>query len=429
MQEWKTLRSTKNKRKMFDIERVRTELLDRFIRYVKIDTQSSYDSNSSPSTTNQLDLLKLLKDELKDMGLEDVSLDENGYLIAHIDASEGFESIPKLCFFAHVDTSPDMSGKDVNPQIIENYDGGNIVLDDSGYTLNADVFCELKGMSGHTIITTDGRTLLGADDKAGVSEIMTLVDIILSDRSIKHGPLRICFTPDEEIGKGVDNIDLRFLDADFGYTVDGGGLGELEYECFNAASVTIDIKGTSIHPGYAKGKMINAIDIFCEIHNMLPCAEKPQYTEGYEGFYHITNASGTVSDFSATYIIRDFDTDKFQARKDYIKKVVEDINVKYNDNIVSVYVEDSYYNMKDKVLEYPFLIEVAKEAMLKEGITPKIRPIRGGTDGARLSFMDLPCPNIFAGGHNFHGRYEYVSLDDMFSSVKVLLNIVNIFAS
>lgn len=414
---------------MFDVKNTKERLLERFLKYVAVDTQSCYDSSESPSTPGQMDLLVLLKEELKAMGLENVSLDDNGYLIAHIDASEGFESIPKLCFFAHVDTSPDMSGKDINPQIVYNYDGSDIILSDSGYLLNPSTFGELNTMFGHTIITTDGKTLLGADDKSGVSEIMTMVDILVSDKEIKHGPLRICFTPDEEIGKGVDNIDLGFLDADFGYTVDGGGLGELEYECFNAASVNIDIKGTSIHPGYAKDKMINAIDVFCNIHRRLPEMEKPQHTEGYEGFYHVTNANGGVEHFSATYIIRDFDSEIFEKRKNNIQRIVEDVNKEYGDDIVSISISDSYYNMKDKVLEYPFLIDVAKEAMVKEGITPKIKPIRGGTDGARLSFMDLPCPNIFAGGHNFHGRYEYVSLEDMYSAVKVLLNIVNIFAS
>lgn len=412
-----------------DIEQKAKDLLNRFIWYVKVDTQSSDLSSSCPSTTKQFDLLLILRDELKSMGISDVSLDENGYLIAHIPATEGYEYLPKLCFFAHVDTSPDLTGKDVKPQLIENYDGGDIALSDSGYVLKPSVFEDLKEMIGHTVITTDGNTLLGADDKAGVAEIMTLVDILSSNKDCKHGALRICFTPDEEIGRGVDNIDLKLLDSDFAYTVDGGGLGELEYECFNAATAKINIKGVSIHPGYAKNKMINAIDVFSEICNKLPENEKPQTTEGYEGFFHITSACGNIENFSASCIIRDFDNENFIKRKNFIEKIVEEINDKYNHQIVSLSIVDSYYNMKDKVLEHSFLIDIAKEAMLMEGITPKIKPIRGGTDGARLSFMNLPCPNIFAGGHNFHGRYEYVSLQDMTSSVKVLFNIVQLFTS
>lgn len=410
-----------------EINSFREELLYRFLNYVSIDTQSDPNSNTTPSTTKQFDLLRLLEIELLDIGLKDVTLDNNGYLIAHIPASKGYEELAKLCFCSHIDTSPEMNGKNVTPQIIDNYDGENIHLGNSGYILSPDKFIELKDLKGHTIVTTDGNTLLGADDKAGIAEIITAIHFIISNDNIKHGDIRICFTPDEEIGRGVDKIDLNRLDSDFAYTMDGSKCGELEFECFNAASALVNVKGCSIHPGYAKDKMINAIEVFNKIHSRLPEFEKPECTEHYQGFYHIISAQGDIENFKAQYIIRDFDRINFEKRKDKLRNIVDEINNIYEGNIVSLSIEDSYYNMKEKIEPYPFLIDIATKAMEDIGIKPLIRPIRGGTDGARLSYMGLPCPNIFTGGMNFHGRYEYISLDVMVKATNTIINIIRIW--
>lgn len=402
-------------------------LLERFLRYVKIDTQSDPNSISQPSTSKQFDLLQLLKDELYSIGVTDITLDKNGYLIAHIPPSQRLENIPKICFCSHVDTSPEFSGKNINPQVINNYDGEDIILGNSGHILSPRKFENLKDLVGHTIITTDGNTLLGADDKAGIAEIMTAMEVIIKG-NIKHGPIRLCFTPDEEIGRGMNNIDLERLDSDVAYTMDGSKLGDLEYECFNAASVKLSIKGLSIHPGYAKDKMVNAIEIFNKFHNLLPEKEKPEYTEDRQGFFHITNVEGSIEALNTCYIVRDFDKNKFEERKTKIKNIVEYLNSLYGEDTLSLEIKDSYYNMAEKILPYPKVLDIAKKAIENIGVKYTIRPIRGGTDGARLSYMGVPCPNIFTGGTNFHGRYEYVSLDVMCCAVRVIENIISLWA-
>lgn len=402
-------------------------ILDRFLRYVAVDTQSDPESESQPSSTRQLDLLKMLCAELQGMGVE-ASLDEYGYVMASIPSNCG-KDVPAVGFIAHVDTSPDASGKDIRPQIIRNYDGGDILLNaETGLSLKTDEFPELKAYAGQTIITTDGTTLLGADDKAGVAEIMDAVQYMVSHPEFRHGPVKIGFTPDEEIGRGVVKFDVARFGAKYAYTMDGGAIGELEYENFNAASATVRIQGRNIHPGYAKGKMLNAILIGMELNSLLPVEQRPEYTDGYEGFLHIVGFNGTVEEATFSYIIRDHDMKLFEEKKEMLRKCVDFINFKYGEGVAKAEIKHQYYNMRKEVEPHYHIIEKAVKAMEMEGITPHIQPIRGGTDGANLSFMGLPCPNIFAGGHNFHGKMEYIPLESMEKASKVILNIISLFA-
>ena len=388
------------------------KILDRFLRYVAVDTQSDPQSESQPSAEKELSLLKMLRDELLDMGVE-AQLDEFGYVMGRI-PSNCSEDIPAVGFIAHVDTAPDASGKDIKPQIIRDYDGGDIPLKGvEGLALSPSDFPEMLSYKGQTIITTDGTTLLGADDKAGVAEIMDAVQYIVEHPEFKHGDICIGFTPDEEIGRGVVKFDVKKFGARYAYTMDGGAIGELEYENFNAASACVRIQGRNLHPGYAKGKMLNAILIGMELNSLLPVEQRPEYTEGYEGFYHIIGFEGSVEKAEFSYIIRDHDIDLYEQRKKFIQKCVDFINEKYGEGTATVEIKHQYYNMRKEVEPHYHIVEKAKKAMEMEGIVPLIKPIRGGTDGANLSFMGLPCPNIFAGGHNFHGKLEFVPLESM----------------
>ena len=402
-------------------------ILDRFLRYVAIDTQSDENSDSQPSTAKQLDLLKLLCTELNAMGVK-ATLDEFGYVMGTIPSNLG-KDVPKVGFIAHVDTAPDASGKDVKPQIIPDYDGGEIALKGvDGLFLKPSEFPEMRNYIGQTLITTDGTTLLGADDKAGVAEIMAAAEYIMTHPEFKHGEIKIGFTPDEEIGRGVVKFDVAKFGADFAYTMDGGEVGELEYENFNAASAKIHIQGRNVHPGYAKGKMKNAILIGMELNSLLPASQRPEHTEGYEGFFHIISFKGSVEEADFAYIIRDHDTAKFEHRKKMLQEVVNFINVKYGEGTATADIKDQYYNMRLQVEPHYHIIEKAVKAMEMAGVKAKIQPIRGGTDGANLSFKGLPCPNIFAGGLNFHGKMEFVPLESMEKASRVILNIISLFA-
>lgn len=403
------------------------KILDRFLRYVSVDTQSDEESESQPSTAKQLNLLKMLCDELRAMGV-DATLDEYGYVMGSIPSNIDKE-VPAIGFIAHVDTSPDASGKDVNPQIIEHYDGGEIPLKGvPGLALKPSEFPEMLHYVGQTLITTDGTTLLGADDKAGVAEIMDAVQYIVNHPEFKHGPVKIGFTPDEEIGRGVVKFDVPRFGADFGYTMDGGEIGELEFENFNAASAKVRIQGRNVHPGSAKGKMRNAILIGQEFNTLLPVEQRPEYTEGYEGFFHLISFKGTVEEADFAYIIRDHDRTRFEAKKVLIGQVADFINTKYGEGTATVTVRDQYYNMREEVEPHYHIIEKAVKAMEMAGIKPKIQPIRGGTDGANLSFKGLPCPNLFAGGLNFHGKMEFVPLESIEAASKVILNLISLYA-
>ncbi len=403
------------------------ELKDRFLKYVSFDTQSDENSTTFPSTDKQLVLLNYLADEMRSLGMTDVVVDKYGYAMGTIPASEGYENAPVIGFISHVDTAPDMSGKDIKPHIIEEYDGGDIQLN-GALTMRTEDFPELAMFKGHTIIHTDGTTLLGADDKAGCAEIMTAAEYLMSHPEIKHGKIRLGFTPDEEIGRGVDYFDVRAFGADFAYTMDGSAEGELEYENFNAASAVIDIQGCNIHPGYAKGKMINALQVACELNAMLPADERPESTSGYEGFYHCVGINGTVESAKISYIIRDHDSEKFEQKKRYIWSCVDLLQQRHGQQVLKLTLKDQYYNMRRMVEPHPQVIDKAVEAMRMADVKPKIKPIRGGTDGARLSFMGLPCPNIFAGGMNFHGKFEYCSLQTMQKAVDVIINIAQLWA-
>ena len=403
------------------------QLSDRFLRYVSVDTQSNPESESQPSAAKELDLLKMLKDELEAMGVE-AELDEYGYVMATIPSNCG-KDVPAVGFIAHVDTAPDASGKDIKPQIIKDYDGGDIALKGvEGLYLKVEDFPEMKDYEGQTLITTDGTTLLGADDKAGVAEIMDAVQYIIEHPELKHGKICIGFTPDEEIGRGVVKFDVEKFGADYAYTMDGGAAGELEYENFNAASASVKIQGSNLHPGYAKGKMKNAILIGMELNSLLPVEQRPEYTCGYEGFFHIIGFNGSVEEATFSYIIRDHDMDLYEKRKQTMQECVDFINRKYGEGTASVEIKHQYYNMRKMVEPHYHIIEKAVKAMEMEGIKPRIQPIRGGTDGANLSFKGLPCPNIFAGGHNFHGKLEFVPLESMIKASKVILNIISLFA-
>ena len=403
---------------------MKNKLLQRFLRYVKIDTQSVDDVEQFPSSSKQFNLLKLLKDELISMGVS-ARLDEQyGYVYARIPAN--VKGGAKLGFISHVDTSPAVSGKDVKPLITADYDGGDILLAD-GRKLSPSEFNELKTHVGKTIISSDGTTLLGADDKAGVAVIMQLAETLTQNPSIPHGELRLAFTPDEEVGRGTDFFDVKGFDADSADTVDGGGLGELEYENFNAASARVTVYGKSVHPGSAKNVMLNANLILMELQAMLPAFQNPMYTEGYEGFYYLDSMQGSCDKATANYIIRDHDRAKFEDKKRLFGDVVSFLNKKYGENTVVAEIADSYYNMKEKILPHIHLIDNACLAMKRAGVEPKVCPIRGGTDGARLSYEGLPCPNLFTGGYNFHGRYEYIPLEDMVKSLETVLNLVDIY--
>ena len=403
------------------------KILDRFLRYVSVDTQSDENSESQPSSAKQLDLLRMLRDELTAMGVE-ATLDEYGYVMAELPSNID-RKVPAVGFIAHVDTSPDASGANVRPQIIENYDGGDIALKGvPGLFLKPSEFPELLAHKGETIITTDGTTLLGADDKAGVAEIMNAVQYMVEHPEFKHGEIRIGFTPDEEIGRGVVKFDVKKFGAEYAYTMDGGEVGELEFENFNAASAKIHIQGRNVHPGYAKGKMKNAILIGMELNSLLPVQQRPEVTEGYEGFFHIISFKGSVEEADFGYIIRDHDRAKFEEKKEVIGKCVAFINEKYGEGTASLEVKDQYYNMRQQVEPYYFIVEKAVKAMEMEGIEARIQPIRGGTDGANLSFKGLPCPNIFAGGLNFHGKMEFAPLESIEKASRVVLNIISLFA-
>ena len=403
------------------------KILDRFLRYVSVDTQSDENSESQPSSAKQLDLLRMLRDELTAMGVE-ATLDEYGYVMATLPSNID-RKVPVVGFIAHVDTSPDASGANVRPQIIENYDGGDIALKGvPGLFLKPSEFPELLGHKGETIITTDGTTLLGADDKAGVAEIMNAVQYMVEHPEFKHGEIKIGFTPDEEIGRGVVKFDVKKVGAEYAYTMDGGEVGELEFENFNAASAKIHIQGRNVHPGYAKGKMKNAILIGMELNSLLPVQQRPEFTEVYEGFFHIISFKGSVEEADFGYIIRDHDRAKFEEKKEVIGKCVAFINEKYGEGTASLEVKDQYYNMRQQVEPYYFIVEKAVKAMEMEGIEARIQPIRGGTDGANLSFKGLPCPNIFAGGLNFHGKMEFAPLESIEKASRVVLNIISLFA-
>ncbi len=403
------------------------KILDRFLRYVAIDTQSDENSESQPSAAKELDLLKLLCKELNDMGVE-ATLDEYGYVMGTLPSNID-KKVPAIGFIAHVDTSPDASGANVKPQIIENYDGSDIALKGvPGLYLKPSEFPELLAHKGETIITTDGTTLLGADDKAGVAEIMNAVQYMVEHPEFKHGDIKIGFTPDEEIGRGVVKFDVNRFGADYAYTMDGGEIGELEFENFNAASAKIRIQGRNVHPGYAKDKMKNAILIGMEFNDLLPIGQRPELTEGYDGFFHIISFKGSVEEADFGYIIRDHDRKKFEEKKELIEQCVKFINVKYGEGTATLEVKDQYYNMREQVEPYYFIVEKAVKAMEMAGVKPKIQPIRGGTDGANLSFKGLPCPNIFAGGMNFHGKMEFAPLENIEKASEVVLNIIKLYA-
>lgn len=400
---------------------------DRFLDFVKFDTQSDELTNMTPSSPGQMEFARYLKAVLLGMGLEDVTLDDYGYLFATLPANTDKE-VPVVGFIAHMDTSPDMSGRHVNPRIVRNYDGTPIVLNEAeGVILGSDEFPELSGYVGDDLIVTDGTTLLGADDKAGIAEIITAVAYLQSHPEIKHGKIRIGFNPDEEIGLGAHKFDVEKFGCDFAYTMDGGAIGELEYENFNAASAKVTIKGRNVHPGYAKHKMINSIRVANNFIAMLPRWETPEHTEGYEGFYHLVGIEGNVEQTTLTYIIRDHDRARFESRKREIEHLCRKTNMEYP-GCCSVEIKDQYYNMREKIEPIMHIIEVVEKAMREAGVEPRVQPIRGGTDGAQLSFKGLPCPNIFAGGENFHGRYEYVSIQSMEKATEVIVNICRIVA-
>lgn len=395
-------------------------IVERFIKYIGIDTKSDENSNTCPSTKGQLELGAILVEELKELGLEDVKQDEHGYIYATLKSNID-KKVPTIGFISHLDTSPDLDGKCVNPNIFI-YEGGDIKLNEQ-YSIREKEFPYLKELVGKELITTDGTTLLGADDKAGIAAIMDAMEYLINHPEIKHGDIKIGFTPDEEIGRGADKFDVEGFNADFAYTVDGGPVGELEYENFNAASVKIEIQGQNVHPGTAKGIMVNSLRVAMEIENMLPVNEKPEYTEGYEGFYLLDDINGSVDYTTMNYIIRDHSMEKFQQKKSHIKKIVDFLNDKYG-NIITIEIEDSYYNMREKIEPHMEIVELAKKSMIDLGIEPNIKPIRGGTDGARLSYMGLPCPNLFTGGYNFHGRYEFIPVESMKLASQLIVKII-----
>lgn len=407
-------------------------LIDRFVKYVTIDTESDPESNTTPSTFKQFDLANLLAEELKEIGLTDVSIDEKGYIMGTVESNVD-HAVPTIGFVAHYDTSPDFTGANVKPQIVENYDGGDIVLNaEKNIVLSPSYFKDLLQYKGQTLITTDGTTLLGADDKAGITEIVSAMEYLIQHPEIKHGKIRVGFTPDEEIGRGADFFDVEKFGAEWAYTMDGSQIGELEYENFNAAGVKVTFQGKSVHPGYAKNKMINSMLIANEFINKLPKHEIPQETKGYEGFFHVTDIQGSIEETVVKLIIRDHDMKLYEKRKARVEKIVKKINKKFKKQfggpIAEAVITDQYFNMREKVEPVMHIVDIAEEAMKDLGIKPLIKPIRGGTDGSRLSYMGLPCPNIFAGGHNFHGKYEYVPVESIQKAIEVIVRITEITA-
>ena len=408
-------------------------IIDRFISYVTIDTESDPNSETTPSTAKQWDLANKLVEELKAIGMQEVTIDDKSYIMATLPSNVSHE-VPTIGFVSHFDTTPDFTGKDVKPQIVKNYDGNDIVLNaEKNIVLSPKYFKDLLLYKGQTLITTDGTTLLGADDKAGITEIVSAMEFLIKNPEIKHGKIRVGFTPDEEIGRGAHHFDVEKFGCDWAYTMDGSQIGELEYENFNAAGAKITFKGKSVHPGYAKGKMINSMLLANEFINELPKDEIPQETKGYKGFFHVTQLSGSIEETHLELIIRDHDARKFKKRKELIHTITKKINKKYakqfGEDIVITDVKDQYYNMKEKVVPVFHIIDIAEKAMKNLGIKPLIKPIRGGTDGCQLSYKGLPCPNIFAGGHNFHGKYEYVPVESMQKATEVIVQIVQITAS
>lgn len=405
-----------------------SKVVERFLNYVKYDTKSDDSSNTVPTTPGQLVLAEDIAKELIEIGMEDVSVDDNGYVMATLPGNINQEA-PTIGFIAHMDTSPDMSGENVKPQLVENYDGNDIILNSvKNIILSPKDFPDLKNYIGKTLITTDGTTLLGADNKAGVAEIITAMEYLIKNPQIPHGTVKVGFTPDEEVGRGADHFDVEKFGADFAYTVDGGPIGELEYENFNAAGVRITVNGRNVHPGSAKDKMINSMEIAMELNAMLPQNQKPQYTEKYEGFFHLIHINGSVESTSIQYIIRDHSKEKFEHKKEVMNKVVDFLNTKYGNNTVTLVMKDQYYNMKEKILPVMHIVNTAKSAMEEVGVYPDIQPVRGGTDGARLSYMGLPCPNIFTGGHNYHGKYEYIPIFAMEKAVEVIVKIIELYS-
>ena len=402
-------------------------IIDRFIKYIKIDTQSDPESTSTPSTLKQWDLAHELVKELKHIGMEEVTIDKNAYIMATLPSNVEHE-VPTIGFISHFDTTPDFSGTNVNPQIIPNYDGKDILLNaEENIILSPDYFEDLKQYKGQTLITTDGTTLLGADDKAGITEIMTAMEYLIKHPELKHGKIRVGFTPDEEIGRGAHKFDVEKFGAQWAYTMDGSQIGELEYENFNAAGAKIVIAGKSVHPGYAKGKMVNSIVIANAFMALLPAAETPENTIDREGFFHVHQMNGGIEQTVLELIVRDHNSEKFEERKELLLEITKTLNARHGDYI-QLEIRDQYFNMKEKITPVMHIVDIAKEAMVQLGITPIIKPIRGGTDGSQLSFMGLPCPNIFAGGHNFHGKYEYVPLESMQKATEVIVKICELTA-
>ncbi len=404
-------------------------LIDRFLEYVKFDTQSDELTNMTPSTPGQMVFARHLKGQLEALGLKDISLDDNGYLMATLPGNITDREVPTVGFIAHLDTSPDMSGRHVSPRIVESYDGGDIVLNEAnGIVLSPREFPELLDYKSQSLIVTDGNTLLGADDKAGVAEIISAVEYLMEHPEIKHGDIRVAFNPDEEIGRGAHKFDVEAFGADFAYTMDGGEAGELEFENFNAAAAKVSFIGRNVHPGYAKHKMINSMRLANQFMTMIPRSETPEHTEGYEGFYHLVGMEGTVERSSLTYIIRDHDRDRFERRKKELEHIARKMNNEFP-GCCEIEINDQYYNMREKIEPVMYIIDIAKKAIELAGVTPKVQPIRGGTDGAQLSFKGLPCPNIFAGGLNFHGRYEFVPIPSMEKAMMVIVQIASIVGS
>lgn len=405
-----------------------SKVVEKFLKYVKFDTRSEEESNEVPSTSKQLILAEELVKELKEMGMQEVSVDANGYVMAILPGNIN-KNAPVIGFIAHMDTSPELSGENVNPKIVKSYDGSDIILnEEQNVVLRISESPELKDYIGQDIITTDGTTLLGADDKAGIAEIMAAMEYLINHPEIKHGDIRVGFTPDEEVGRGADHFDVKKFNADLAYTVDGGVIGELECENFNAAGAKVTIKGKNFHPGYSKNKMINSALIASEFMGMLPANETPATTEGYEGFYHLISINGEVEETNLSYIIRDFDAEKFETRKLFLQDAVNKLNQKYGNDIVNIEIKDQYRNMKEQIEKEKYIVDIAFKAMEEVGVKPLVRPIRGGTDGARLSFMGLPTPNLFTGGHNFHGRFEYISIQSMERAVEVIVKIAELYS-
>lgn len=404
---------------------MKEQVIERLVRYAKIDTQSDFNSDTTPSTMKQFDLLHVLKDELAAIGLTDITLDENGYLFATLEANTD-KNVPTIGFLAHVDTTTDYTGTNVQPQRIDNYDGEAITLK-NGLVMSPDYFPNLKNYVGQTLITTDGNTLLGADDKAGIAEIMTAMEFLVKNPEIKHGKIRVAFTPDEEIGRGPHKFDVAQFGADYAYTMDGGPLGELQFESFNAAGVKVTTRGTNIHPGSAKDKMVNSITKAIEFQNAMPTDAVPEKTDGYEGFIHLMHFDGGIEESTMSYIIRDHDRAKFEEKKAFMAKIGQEMQAKYGEDAITVQIDDQYYNMGEKIEPVMEIVDIVKEAFAKFDITPIVEPIRGGTDGSQLSYMGLPTPNIFAGGENMHGKYEFVSGETMEKATEVIIEIVQLF--